>query len=97
MNIKYQIIAGIVVLVTCSFILMKVTNNNEPELELTAEQQQCEHEWKCGETCVEESKYHIESSDAMDKIKDYLKSVDFKFYDETVLKETLNNKAKIKI
>lgn len=45
MNIKYQIIAGIVVLVTCSFILMKVTNNNEPELELTVEQQQCEHEW----------------------------------------------------
>ena len=47
MNIKYQIIAGIVVLVTCSFILMKVTNNNEPELELTVEQQQCEHEWEC--------------------------------------------------
>lgn len=45
MNIKYQIIAGIVVLVTCSFILMKVTNNNEPKLELTVEQQQCEHEW----------------------------------------------------
>lgn len=45
MNIKYQIIVGIVVLVTCSFILMKVTNNNEPELELTVEQQQCEHEW----------------------------------------------------
>lgn len=47
MNIKYQIIAGIVVLVTCSLILMKVTNNNEPELELTAEQQECEHEWEC--------------------------------------------------
>lgn len=53
--------------------------------------------FKIGETCVEESKYHIESSDAMDKIKDYLKSVDFKFYDETVLKEMLNKKAKIKI
>ena len=47
MNIKYQIIAGIVVLATCSLILMKVTNNNKPELELTAEQQECEHEWEC--------------------------------------------------
>ena len=47
MNIKYQIIAGIVVLVTCSLILMKVTNNNEPEFELTTEQQECEHEWTC--------------------------------------------------
>ena len=47
MNIKYQIIAGIVVLVTCSLILMRVTNNNEPELELTAKQQECEHEWEC--------------------------------------------------
>lgn len=47
MNIKYQIIAGIVVLVTCSLILMKITNNNEPEHELTVEQQECEHEWEC--------------------------------------------------
>ena len=48
--------------------------------------------FKIGETCVEESKYHIESSDAMDKIKDYLKNIDFKFYDEEMLRRKINNK-----
>ena len=48
--------------------------------------------FKIGQTCVEESKYHIESSDAMDKIKDYLKNIDFKFYDEEMLRRKINNK-----
>ena len=53
--------------------------------------------FKIGETCVEESKDNIDSNATVERIRKYLKSVDFKFYDETVLKETVNNKAKIKI
>ena len=35
--------------------------------------------YKIGETCVEESKCHIESNEAVDKIRDYLSDV-FKLY-----------------
>ena len=45
--------------------------------------------FKIGETCVEESKEHIDSDEAIDKIRDYLRSVDFKFYDINTLKENL--------
>lgn len=45
--------------------------------------------FKIGETCVEESKEHIESDKAINKIRDYLRSVDFKFYDIETLKENL--------
>lgn len=45
--------------------------------------------FKIGETCVEESKEHIGSDEAIDKIRDYLRSVDFKFYDIETLKENL--------
>ena len=45
--------------------------------------------FKIGETCVEESKEHIEPDKAIDKIRGYLRSVDFKFYDIETLKEDL--------
>lgn len=45
--------------------------------------------FKIGETCVEESKEHIDSDEAIDKIRDYLRSVDFKFYNIDILKENL--------
>lgn len=45
--------------------------------------------FKIGETCVEESKEHIEPDKAIDKIRNYLRSVDFKFYDIDTLKENL--------
>lgn len=57
MNIKYQIIAGIVVLIICSLILINLTNNNK-EPELTTEQQECEHEWECVDI-----KFHLISKD----------------------------------
>ena len=41
---------------------------------------------KIGETCVEESKCHIESNEAIERIRYYLNKVDFKFYDEEILK-----------
>ena len=41
---------------------------------------------KIGETCVEESKCHIESNEAVERIRYYLNKVDFKFYDEEILK-----------
>lgn len=45
--------------------------------------------FKIGETCVEESKEHIDSDEAIDKIRGYLRNVDFKFYDIDTLKENL--------
>lgn len=45
--------------------------------------------FKIGETCVEESKEHIESDKAINKIRDCLRYVDFKFYDIETLKEDL--------
>ena len=44
---------------------------------------------KIGETCVEESKDNINSSAAVEKIRDYLNEVDFKFYDEEKLRRDL--------
>lgn len=46
--------------------------------------------YKMGETCVEESKDHIKSSGSIDKIKDYLNEIDFKFYDEKSLRRKIN-------
>lgn len=46
---------------------------------------------KIGSTCVEESKYHIKSNEAVDKIRDYLNEVDFKFYDEGMLRKKIKN------
>lgn len=47
-GIGYQIIACIVGLVICVLILANVIDNiNELKPELTAEQQECEHEWEC--------------------------------------------------
>lgn len=45
--------------------------------------------FKIGETCVEESKEHIESNKAVDEIRDYLKSVNFDFYDEEMLRNNV--------
>lgn len=44
---------------------------------------------KIGETCVEESKDNIDSNSAVERIRDYLKEVDFKFYDEEMLKRMI--------
>lgn len=38
--------------------------------------------FKIGETCVEESKDNIDSNVAVERIRDYLKEADFKFYNE---------------
>lgn len=45
---------------------------------------------KIGETCVEESKDNIDLSAAVEKIRDYLDEVDFKFYDEESLRRKIN-------
>lgn len=42
---------------------------------------------KIGITCVEESKCNIKSDEAVDKIRNYLNEVDFKFYDEEILRK----------
>lgn len=47
---------------------------------------------KIGETCVYESKQHIESNEAVDKIRDYLNEVDFKFYNEEMLRKKIKDK-----
>ena len=47
--------------------------------------------FKIGETCVEESKQHIESNEAVNKIRDYLNEVDFKFYDEEMLRKKIKD------
>lgn len=44
---------------------------------------------KIAETCVEESKDNIDSNSAVERIRDYLKEVDFKFYDEEMLKRMI--------
>lgn len=44
-----------------------------------------------GETCVEESKCNIKSDEAVDKIRNYLNEVDFKFYDEEILRKKIKN------
>ena len=38
--------------------------------------------FKIGETCIEESKDNIDSNAAVERIRNYLKEVDFKFYNE---------------
>lgn len=45
--------------------------------------------FKIGSTCVEESKDNIDSNSAVERIRDYLKEVDFKFYDEEMLKRMI--------
>lgn len=47
--------------------------------------------FKIGETCVEESKCNIKLDEAVDKIRDCLKSVDFKFYDEEILRKKIKD------
>lgn len=47
---------------------------------------------KIGETCVYESKQHIESNEAVNKIRDYLNEVDFKFYNEEMLRKKIKDK-----
>lgn len=42
-----------------------------------------------GETCVDESKGYIESNEAVDEIRNYLNEVNFKFYDEKMLRKQL--------
>ena len=44
---------------------------------------------KIAETCVEKSKDNIDSNSAVERIRDYLKEVDFKFYDEEMLKRMI--------
>lgn len=44
---------------------------------------------KIGITCVEESKCNIKSDEAVDKIRNYLNEVDFKFYDEEMLRKKI--------
>lgn len=46
---------------------------------------------KIGETCVKESKDYIDSDIAVDRIRDYLNEVDFKFYDEEMLRKKIKN------
>lgn len=46
---------------------------------------------KIGETCVKESKDYIDSDIAVDRIRDYLNEVDFKFYDEGMLRKKIKN------
>ena len=38
--------------------------------------------FKIGETCIEESKDNIDSNAAVERIRNYLKEFDFKFYNE---------------
>lgn len=45
--------------------------------------------FKIGSTCIEESKLHIDSDKAVDKIRNYLDEVDFKFYDEEKIRRDL--------
>ena len=46
--------------------------------------------FKIGETCIEESKDNIDSNAAVERIKNYLKEVDFKFYNEESLRRKIN-------
>ena len=46
---------------------------------------------KIGETCVDESKLNIESSEAIDRIRYYLNEIDFPFYDEDLIKKDLRD------
>lgn len=46
--------------------------------------------FKIGETCIEESKDNIDSNAAVERIRNYLKEVDFKFYNEESLRRKIN-------
>ena len=46
--------------------------------------------FKIGETCVEESKDNIDSNVVVERIRDYLKEADFKFYNEESLRRKIN-------